>query len=153
MQVLIIIILIIKTSSPAFLDILVTLGTTISFSSLLRLGFTMSQLCLTNCLLCLITVAFVSYILTILCMLSFILTIAIYIMPFPPLRPIKGVRGIYLFSLFNTKGQAGCIYIYTGCRKRTLYLYAVTATNLVLPRANTETSHSMRIGLSGNCRR
>jgi hypothetical protein len=34
-------------------------------------------------------------------------------------------------------------YIVTlGRRKRTLHLYAVIATNLVLPRANAETSHS-----------
>jgi hypothetical protein len=72
-----------------------SLGTTASFSGLLRPGFTTSQLCLTNCLPCLITVAFVSYILTIPCVLSLILTIAIYSMPPPPLRPIKGVRGIY----------------------------------------------------------
>jgi hypothetical protein len=34
-----------------------------------------------------------------------------------------------------------------GCRKRTLHLYAVTATNLVLSRANVETSHSVRYDL------
>ena len=34
-----------------------------------------------------------------------------------------------------------------GRRKRTLHLYAVTATNLVLPRANAETSHSVRYDL------
>ena len=50
---------------PASLNISATLGTTASFSSLLRPGFTMSQLCLANYLLCLITVTFVSYILTI----------------------------------------------------------------------------------------
>ena len=36
---------------PASLDVSATLGTTASFSSLLRLGFTMSQLCLANYLL------------------------------------------------------------------------------------------------------
>ena len=35
-----------------------------------------------------------------------------------------------------------------GRRKRTLHLYAVTATNLGLLRANAETSHSVRIGPS-----
>src|SRR6266700_5354262 len=75
------------------LDVLTSLGTTTSFSSLLRPGFTISQLCLANCLLCLVT--FVSHILTIPYMLSLVLTIAIYAMPPPPLRPIKGVRGIY----------------------------------------------------------
>src|SRR6266702_2304018 len=48
---------------PASLDISVTLGTTVSFSSLLRPGFTISQLCLANYLLYLITIAFVSHIL------------------------------------------------------------------------------------------
>src|SRR6266567_7506967 len=48
---------------PASLDVLVSLGTTASFSGLLRPGFTTSQLCLANCLPYL--VAFVSYILTI----------------------------------------------------------------------------------------
>src|SRR6266699_4887783 len=47
---------------PASLDISATLGTTTSFSGLLRPGFTTSQLCLANCLPCLIAV---SYILTI----------------------------------------------------------------------------------------
>src|SRR6266568_349847 len=42
---------------PSSLDVLATLGTTASFSSLLRLGFTISQLYLANCLLCLITIA------------------------------------------------------------------------------------------------
>ena len=41
---------------PAFLDILATLGTTTSFSSLLRPGFTISWLYLANYLLYLITV-------------------------------------------------------------------------------------------------
>src|SRR5438105_8606796 len=36
-----------------------------------------------------------------------------------------------------------------GRRKRTLHLYAVTATNLGLLRANAETSHSVRIGPGG----
>ena len=36
-----------------------------------------------------------------------------------------------------------------GRRKRTLHLYAVTATNLVLPRANAETSHSRAGGPGG----
>src|SRR6266702_4520205 len=79
---------------PASLDVLVSLGTTASFSGLLRPGFTTSQLCLTICLPCL--VAFVSYILTIPCVLSLVLTISIYAMPPSPLRPIEGVRGIYL---------------------------------------------------------
>src|SRR6266705_6717291 len=44
---------------PASLDVLVSLGTTTSFSGLLRPGFTTSQLCLANCLPCFI--AFVSF--------------------------------------------------------------------------------------------
>ena len=68
----------------ASLDVSASLGTTASFSGLLRPGFTMSQLCLANYLPCLITIVFVSYILTIPCMLSLILTIAIYAIP-PPL--------------------------------------------------------------------
>ena len=79
---------------PASLDVSASLGTTASFSGLLRPGFTTSQLCLANCLPCLITL--VSYILTIPCVLSLVLTIAIYAMPPSPLRPIKGVRGIHL---------------------------------------------------------
>ena len=67
---------------PASLDVPATLGTTTSFSGLLRPGFTTSQLCLANCLPCL--VAFVPYILTIPCVLSLVLTIAIYAMPPPP---------------------------------------------------------------------
>jgi hypothetical protein len=43
--------------------------------------------------------------------------------------------------------------IVNGCRKRTLHLYAVTATNLVLPRANAETSHSVQIGPSSSYER
>ena len=39
---------------PASLDVSASLGTTVSFSGLLRPGF-ISQLCLTNYLLCLIT--------------------------------------------------------------------------------------------------
>src|SRR6266705_5198129 len=78
---------------PASLDILVSLGTTASFSGLLRPGFTTSQLCLTIYLLCL--VAFVSYILTIPYMLSLVNYCYIYYAS-PPLRPIKGIRGIYL---------------------------------------------------------
>ena len=81
---------------PASLDVSASLGTTTSFSSLLRPGFTISQLCLTNYLPCLIIIAFISYILTIPYVLSLILTIAIYAMPPSPLRPIKGVRGIHL---------------------------------------------------------
>src|SRR6266700_2519931 len=81
---------------PASLDVLVSLGTTASFSGLLRLGFTTSQLCLAICLPCLVT--FVSHILTIPCVLSLVLTIAIYAMPPPPLRPIKGIRGIHPFQ-------------------------------------------------------
>src|SRR5437016_4516500 len=42
---------------PATLDVPATLGTTTSFSSLLRLGFTISQLYLTNFLLCPIAIA------------------------------------------------------------------------------------------------
>ena len=42
---------------PASLDVSATLGTTASFSGLLRPGFTTSQLCLTNCLPCLVAVA------------------------------------------------------------------------------------------------
>src|SRR6266571_1211634 len=94
---------------PASLDVLVSLGTTVSFSSLLRPGFTTSQLCLANCLPCL--VALVSYILTIPCVLSLVLTIAIYAMPPPPLRPIKGVRGIYLLTTVILK-QAGYIVLW-----------------------------------------
>ena len=77
---------------PASLDVLASLGTTASFSGLLRPGFTMSQLCLANCLPCLVAV---SYILTIPCVLSLVLTIAIYAMPPSSLRPIEGVRGIH----------------------------------------------------------
>ena len=86
---------------PTSLDVLVSLRITASFSSLLRPGFTTSQLCLANCLPCLI--AFISYILTIPCVLSLVLTIAIYAMPPPPLRPIKGVRGIYLLTTIIPK--------------------------------------------------
>ena len=43
---------------PASLDVPATLGTTTSFSGLLRPGFTTSQLCLANCLPCLVAVAF-----------------------------------------------------------------------------------------------
>ena len=81
---------------PTSLDVSASLGTTTSFSGLLRLGFTTSQLCLANYLPCLITITFVSYILTISYVLSLILTIIIYTMSPSPLRPIKGVRGIYL---------------------------------------------------------
>jgi hypothetical protein len=42
----------------ASLDVSASLGTTASFSGLLRPGFTTSQLCLANCLPCLIAVAF-----------------------------------------------------------------------------------------------
>ena len=73
---------------PVSLDVLASLGTTASFSGLLRPGFTMSQLCLANCLPCLVTIAFVSYILTIPYVLSLVLTIAIYAMP-PPLELLK----------------------------------------------------------------
>src|SRR6266699_1950812 len=97
---------------PASLDISATLGTTTSFSSLLRPGFTISQLCLANYLLCLITIAFISYILTIPCVLSLILTIAIYTMPPSPLRPIEGVRGIHPLITIIPK-QAGYI-VYFG---------------------------------------
>ena len=90
------------------LDISTSLGTTASFSGLLRPGFTTSQLCLANYLLCLIAIAFVSHILTIPCVLSLVLTIAIYAMPPSPLRPIKGVRGIYLLTTVILK-QAGYI--------------------------------------------
>ena len=69
---------------PVSLDVLASLGTTASFSSLLRPGFTTSQLYLTNCLPYLITVAFVSYILTIPYVLSLMLTIVIYTMAPPP---------------------------------------------------------------------
>ena len=69
---------------PASLDVSATLGTTTSFSGLLRPGFTTSQLCLTNYLLYLVAIAFISYILTIPCVLSLVLTIAIYTMPPPP---------------------------------------------------------------------
>ena len=89
---------------PASLDILVSLGTTASFSSLLRPGFTISQLYLTNYLPYFI--AFISYILTIPYILSLVLTIAIYTIPPSPLRPIKGVRGIYLLTTVILK-QAG----------------------------------------------
>src|SRR6266567_4795015 len=93
---------------PASLDVLVSLGTTTSFSSLLRPGFTTSQLCLANCLPCL--VAFVSYILTIPCVLSLVLTITIYAMPPPPLRPIKGIRGIYLLTTVILKRVGYIMY-------------------------------------------
>ena len=46
---------------PASLDVLTSLGTTTSFSGLLRPGFTTSQLCLTNCLLYLIAIAYFLY--------------------------------------------------------------------------------------------
>jgi hypothetical protein len=46
---------------------------------------------------------------------------------------------LYLYSIN--------LLIPIGRRKRTLHLYAVTATNLVLPRANAETSHSVRYNL------
>src|SRR6266700_387527 len=93
---------------PASLDVLVSLGTTTSFSGLLRPGFTISQLYLAICLPCLI--AFVSHILTIPCVLSLVLTIAIYTMPPPPLRPIKGVRGIYPLTTIILKQVGYIIY-------------------------------------------
>ena len=40
-----------------------------------------------------------------------------------------------------------------GRRKRILYLYVVTATNLSLLRANAETSHSVRVGPGSGCER
>jgi hypothetical protein len=40
-----------------------------------------------------------------------------------------------------------------GRRKRTLYLYVVTATNLRLLKANAETLYSVRTEPSGGCRR
>ena len=83
---------------PASLDVLATLGTTVSFSGLSKPGFTTSQLCLANCLLCLVAVTFVSYILIISCVLSLVLTIAIYTMSPSPLRPIKGIKGIHLLT-------------------------------------------------------
>ena len=83
---------------PASLDVSATLGTTASFSGLLRPGFTTSQLCLANCLPCLVAViTFVSYILTIPCVLSLVLTIAICALP-PPPKAIEGVRGIHLLT-------------------------------------------------------
>src|SRR6266567_7521352 len=78
---------------PASLNVLTSLGTTASFSSLLRPGFTISQLCLAIYLPYL--VAFVSYILTIPCVLSLVNHCYIHYTS-PPLGPIKGVRGIYL---------------------------------------------------------
>src|SRR6266700_2427389 len=75
------------------LDILTSLGTTISFSGLLRPGFTTSQLCLAICLPCLF--AFVSHILTIPYILSLVNYCYIHYAS-PPLGPIKGVRGIHL---------------------------------------------------------
>src|SRR6266568_9452205 len=89
-----------------------TLGTTASFSGLLRPGFTTSQLCLANCLLCLIAVAFISHILTIPCVLSLVLTIAIYAMPPSPLRPIEDVRGIHPLTTVILK-RAGYIMLCT----------------------------------------
>ena len=97
---------------PASLDVSATLGTTASFSGLLRPGFTISQLCLANYLPCLITITFVSYILTIPYILSLILTIIMYTMPPSPLRPIKGVRGIHLLTTIILK-RAGYIILYT----------------------------------------
>ena len=41
---------------PASLDVLASLGTTASFSGLLRPGFTTSRLCLANYLLCLVAI-------------------------------------------------------------------------------------------------
>ena len=46
---------------PASLDVLATLGTTASFSGLLRPGFTTSQLCLANYLPCLIAITCFPY--------------------------------------------------------------------------------------------
>ena len=66
---------------PTSLDVLATLGTTTSFSSLLRPGFTTSQLYLANYLLCLIAV---SYILTIPYILSLINYYYIRYAFFPP---------------------------------------------------------------------
>ena len=91
---------------PTSLDTLASLGTTTSFFSLLQLGFTTSQLYLTNYLPYLITITFISYILTIPYILSLMLTITIYTIPPSPLRPIKGVRGIYLLTTIILK-QAG----------------------------------------------
>ena len=67
---------------PASLDVSASLGTTASFSGLLRPGFTMSQLCLAICLPCL--VAFVSYILIIPYMLSLVNYYYIYYASPPP---------------------------------------------------------------------
>src|SRR6266705_4355291 len=94
---------------PASLNVLASLGTTASFSGLSRPGFTMSQLCLANCLPCLVAVAFVSHILTIPCVLSLVLTIAIYAMPFSPLRPIKGIRGIHPLIIIIPKQVGYCV--------------------------------------------
>ena len=55
---------------PASLDVSASLGTTASFSSLLRPGFTISQLCLANCLLCLIAIAYFLYLNYPLCTIS-----------------------------------------------------------------------------------
>ena len=93
------------------LDVLVILGTTTSSFSLLRLGFTVFQLCLINCLLCFITITFVPYILTTPYILPLILTIVIYTMPPPPLRLIKGVQGIYLLTIIILK-QVGYYYVF-----------------------------------------
>ena len=103
----------VRSSGPAglrttscLLRCLATLGTTASFLSLLRPGFTISQLYLANCLPYLIII---SYILTIPQVLSLVITFTIYAIPFPPLRPIKGIRGfIYKLIYYHQniyKGQ------------------------------------------------
>ena len=98
------------TSCTILFGCLNSLGTTASFSGLLRLGFTMSQLCFANCLLCLVAVTFVSYILTISCVLSLVLTIAIYALPPSPLRPIEGVKGIHPLTTIILKQVEYVVY-------------------------------------------
>jgi hypothetical protein len=65
------------------------------------------------------------------------------------LKIVKGGNNIKFSIDFSlTKPLKSLIYKwYRGCRKRTLHLYAVTAINLVLPRANAETSYSVRYDL------
>ena len=79
------------TATSSSLDVLNSLGTTASFSSLskARVHYILARPCQ------LIAVYIMFYILAIPCVLSLILTIAIYAMPPPPPRAIEGVRGIH----------------------------------------------------------
>ena len=93
---------------PASLDVSASLGTTASFSGLLRPGFTTSQLCLANCLSCLVAVAFVSHILTIPCMLSLVDHCHIRHASFPP-KAYQRRKGDSSINYYYTTRRAGYV--------------------------------------------